>query len=114
MFREFKWSALVAMSLAILALIFSFICFNLPENPAPNQTVLLPGADFMWYGWLIIFAAFLISKIRNGLFFSFSAWFQPNFIEAYLALVGVAIFLSPLLALLFKFFRLVLANALNT
>jgi len=107
MFGEFKWSLKILASLIAVAFVFTNYCFNLSENPAPNQTVIMPGVEFMMIGVFMIVIATFIGKIRNGLFFSFNSSFQPNFFEAYLALTGVAIFLSPLLAVLFKFLRLV-------
>ncbi|NOT65337.1 MAG: hypothetical protein HOP06_04780 [Methylotenera sp.] len=78
------------------------------EHPTPNETVFLPGYEFMQYGCYIIALSFGLAMFRNR---SLTANFETNWLEAFVALNGVAIFISPLSALFFKFISQVITNA---
>ncbi|ODB97278.1 hypothetical protein [Candidatus Thiodiazotropha endoloripes] len=108
MLDEFKWSPFVFIWLATVVIIFSAISFFIPDNPKPNQTVFLPGYQIQEYSMYIICASFFMAAVRKR---KIILNFEVNFIEGLVALTGVALFISPFVALFVKFVLMVIANA---
>ncbi|MDO9150235.1 MAG: hypothetical protein Q7U33_02515 [Methylotenera sp.] len=108
MLGEFKWSLKVAAWLAFTLLVFAVISYNIPEHPTPNETVLLPGYQFIDYAMYLIGIAMLLAIIRKR---KIILNFEVNLLEGLIALSGAALFISPFAALLVKFLSQVIANA---
>ncbi|HHX35394.1 MAG TPA: hypothetical protein GX719_09000 [Gammaproteobacteria bacterium] len=108
MFDEFKWSPMVTMWLVVLLIACVAVSYNMPEHPAPNRTVLLPGHQFILWAIRIISIASVISVIRKR---TLLLDFKLNQLEGVLALSGAMLFVSPFIALLVKFLAQVVVNA---
>ena len=107
MFGQFKWSIKVILWLTFVVIVVSIISFNMPIHPKPSTTVFLPGYEFMQYGAYIIALSFLLSALRNK---SIILNAQANWLEAFIALTGAAVLISPFVALLCRLFMQVVTN----
>ncbi|MDR2220383.1 MAG: hypothetical protein LBE24_07375 [Methylobacillus sp.] len=98
--EKFKWSSRVIAWLTAVILVCAVISYNMPEHPHPNETVLLPGYQFIDYSINVLLVSFAIAMIRKRTVF---LNFEANWLESFIALNGVALFISPFVALLFRF-----------
>jgi hypothetical protein len=108
MFGKFKWSAMVMVWLSLVVLVCTVISLNMPVHPKPNETVYLPGYQLLKYAMYIISISMIMAAIRKR---QIILNFEVNWIEGFVALTGVALFISPFIALLAKFLYQVIANA---
>ena len=107
MFGKFKWSPAVILWLVAVATVCSVISYNMPEYPRANETVLLPGYQFIEVAIYVIGASIIISVIRKR---TIIITFEANWLEAFIALNGAVMFLSPFVALLAKYTVQVVMN----
>ncbi|MEJ2455870.1 MAG: hypothetical protein P8103_17175 [Candidatus Thiodiazotropha sp.] len=107
MFEKFKWSPAVVLWLVAVVIVCSVISYNMPEYPRSNETVLLPGYQFIEVAIYAIGISIVISVLRKR---TILINFEANWLEAFVALNGAALFLSPFVALLVKFVVLVATN----
>ena len=98
-FQPFRWSAGLKVWLIVVTLICVVTSYRMPEHPAPNVTVLLPGYQFIEYAIHCFGITGVVAAIRQR---TILLNFDLNMIESWIALTGVAFFLSPWLALLVK------------
>ena len=107
MFGKFKWSPAVILWLVAVAIVCSVISYNMPEHPSANETVLLPGYQLIEVAIYVIGVSVLISIVRKR---TILINFEANWLEAFLALNGTVMFLSPFVALSAKYIIQVLMD----
>lgn len=107
MFEKFKWSPAVILWLMAVVIACSVISYNMPEHTGPNDTVSLPGYQFIEVAIYALGASIVISAIRKRTVVITS---EANWLEAFIALNGAVLFLSPFVALLVRFILQVVTN----
>jgi hypothetical protein len=100
MFQEFRWSRAVAIWLMVVVIVCSVISFNMPVHPRENETVILPGYQFIKLAIAMIGIAIVLSVFRKR---AIILNFEANWLEAFIALNGAAILISPFVALVAKY-----------
>lgn len=100
MFEEFRWSRRVTIWLAAVVIICSVISYNMPVHPRENESVILPGYQFIELAITIIGIAIVLSVFRKR---TIILNFEANWLEAFIALNGAALFISPFVALVVKY-----------
>ena len=106
--EKFCWSPKVIAWLGAVVFFCSVISYNMPEHPSPTETVFVPGYQFIQYAIYIFGIAIVLAVIRNR---TILLNFEANWLESFVALNGAALFISPFVALLFRYASLLLAKA---
>ena len=99
MYDKFSWSHPVIAWIAAVVLTCSVISYNMPFHTKPNEIVLVPGYQFIEAAIYMFGASIVISAIRKR---TFIINFDANWLEAFIALNGAALFVSPFIAILAK------------
>jgi hypothetical protein len=100
MFGTFKFTRNIVGWLVLVVLVCSVTSYNMPEHPTPNETVILPGYQFIEYAIYTIGISIILSVFRTR---SVVIRDEANWLEAFTALTGAALFISPFVALFVKF-----------
>jgi hypothetical protein len=65
MFGAFKLTKYIVGWLVMVVLACSVISYNMPEHPTPNETVLLPGYQFIEYATYAFGIAIILTLFRT-------------------------------------------------